>query len=36
MPIDKAAKRADEMNMLDQSNEPVNSTFMGIVANVNE
>ena len=36
MHIDKAAKRADEMNMLDQSNESVNSTFMVIVANVNE
>jgi len=34
MHIDKAAKRADEMNMLVQSNESVNSTFMGIVANI--
>ena len=32
--IDMAAKGANEIEMLDQSNESANSTFMGIVANI--
>ena len=32
--IDMAAKGANEIEILDQSNESANSTFMGIVANI--